>query len=134
MNKAFVIYNPQSGRRRGLREQKVRQAAEVLRSAGVDVAVAPTQCAGSAGEQVRAAIAEGCDTVIACGGDGTVHEVLQGVAGTDASLGLIPLGTGNALAYDLGLPSDLAEAARVLKPGAKSRLCTSSSLIASPSS
>jgi diacylglycerol kinase (ATP) len=55
---------------------------------------------------------EGCDTVFACGGDGTVHDVLQAVAGTRVALGVIPMGTANALAHDLGLPLDPADAAR----------------------
>ena len=62
-----------------------------------------TRARGSAGEQARAAIAAGCDAVFACGGDGTVFEVLQGVAETTAMMGVIPLGTGNVLAHDLGL-------------------------------
>ncbi len=49
---------------------------------------------------------ESCDTVIACGGDGTVHGVLQGIAGTATRLGVIPSGTANALARNLMLPSD----------------------------
>ena len=63
---------------------------------------------------MREAISQGYETIIACGGDGTVHEVLQGMAGAGASLGLIPLGTGNAMAYDLGLPLKPQEAARAL--------------------
>src|SRR5208283_4251374 len=50
-----------------------------------------------------AAIEAGCDAVFACGGDGTVFETLQGVAGSTAMMGVIPLGTGNVLAHDLGL-------------------------------
>jgi diacylglycerol kinase family enzyme len=50
--------------------------------------------------------------VFACGGDGTVHDVLQAMAGTRVALGVIPMGTANALAHDLGLPLDPAGAAR----------------------
>jgi diacylglycerol kinase family enzyme len=60
------------------------------------------------------AIREGFDTIIACGGDGTVHDVLQGLAGREASLGIIPLGTANAMAHDLRLPLSPAAAARAL--------------------
>lgn len=79
------------------------RVAEVFRRAGVEVVVEVTQARGSAGDQARAAIAEGCDAVFACGGDGTVFEVLQGVAESKAMMGVIPLGTGNVLAHDLGL-------------------------------
>ena len=54
----------------------------------------------------------GCDTIFACGGDGTIHDVLQGVVGTDAALGIIPFGTANALAHDLRIPRNAGAAAR----------------------
>jgi diacylglycerol kinase family enzyme len=54
------------------------------------------------------------DLVIACGGDGTVHGVLQGVANTPACLGVLPLGTANALARNLGLPLDPVAALQTL--------------------
>jgi diacylglycerol kinase family enzyme len=72
----------------------------------------PTQSAGSGGEQAREAIQNGSDTIFACGGDGTMHDVLQGIIGTDAALGLLPLGTANALAYDLRIPSHPEKAVR----------------------
>jgi YegS/Rv2252/BmrU family lipid kinase len=114
MRRAFLIYNPQAGRRRGLRRLQVEQAAGVLQTAGVEAVVAPTSAPGSAGQQVRSAISQGYETIIACGGDGTVHEVLQGITGAGVTLGVIPLGTGNAMAYDLGLPRDPQKAARLL--------------------
>lgn len=58
-------------------------------------------------EQGARAAASGVDTVVACGGDGTVRAVLEGVAGTSTSLGVVPLGTGNLLAANLGLPTGL---------------------------
>jgi diacylglycerol kinase family enzyme len=61
---------------------------------------------------VQQAIAEGCDTVFACGGDGTVHDVLQSLVGTGTALGIIPLGTANVLTHDLGLPFSPAAAAQ----------------------
>jgi diacylglycerol kinase family enzyme len=70
----------------------------------VDVEQVPTEGPGTAGRQAREATANGADTIFACGGDGTVHDVLQGMIGCDAALSVIPLGTANALAVDLGIP------------------------------
>ena len=114
MRKAALFYNPHSGRRKKHRLKDVERAAGILRGAGVEVEVAPTRAASDAGAQVRMSIREGCDTIVACGGDGTVHDVLQGMAGRDAALGIIPLGTANALAHDLRLPISAEGAARAL--------------------
>lgn len=92
----------------------IRRIAEIFGRAGVEVHIDATRERGSAGEQARAAIASGCDAVIACGGDGTVFEVLQGVAETTAMMGVIPLGTGNVLAHDLGLAGNPERAAAQL--------------------
>ncbi len=113
MQRAVLIFNPFSGRQRGRRQMQVEAAAAVLRAAGVAATLVGTPTAGVAGELAAQAIAGGADTVFACGGDGTVHEVVQGMVGTDAALGVIPLGTANSLACDLGLPRNAAEAARV---------------------
>jgi diacylglycerol kinase (ATP) len=126
VRKAFLIYNPASGRRRKKRKQDVARVEEVLRAAGVQVEICATTHAGSAIQQVQEAAGRGFDTVIACGGDGTANEVLNGImrassaqaSGTQAqanvALGLVPLGSGNLLASDLGLPSDPVQAAKKL--------------------
>ena len=114
MRGAALFYNPHSGRRKQYRLQDVEAAASVLRNAGVEVEVDPTRAASDAAAQVRMAVRDGFDTIVACGGDGTIHDVLQGIAGQDAALGVIPLGTANAFAHDLRLPMNPAEAAKAL--------------------
>ncbi|OLE12450.1 MAG: hypothetical protein AUG89_07505 [Acidobacteria bacterium 13_1_20CM_4_56_7] len=114
MRRAALFYNPHSGRRKKHRLKDVEAAAGILRSAGVQVEVAPTRAAADAAAQIRMSVGEGFDTIVACGGDGTVHDVLQGLAGKDAALGVIPLGTANALAHDLRLPISAERAARAL--------------------
>ena len=111
MRKAILLYNPLSGRRRGRRLADVEAALAVLRNAGVEASAAPTRAASDATDQTRQAIAAGCDTVFACGGDGTIHDVLQGLVGTNVALAIIPLGTANSLAHDLRLPLSPADAA-----------------------
>jgi diacylglycerol kinase (ATP) len=122
MRKAALFYNPHSGRRKKHRLKDVESAAAILRAAGVEVEVAPTRAASDAAAQVRMAIRDGFDTIVACGGDGTVHDVLQGLAGKDAALGVIPLGTANALAHDLRLPISAAGAARALLTAVPKRI------------
>jgi diacylglycerol kinase (ATP) len=112
MRKAFLLYNPLSGRRRERRLADVEAVLAVLRSADVQAYAAATQASSGTTEQTRQAVAEGFDTVFACGGDGTVHDVLQGLVGTEVALGVIPLGTANSLAHDLGLPHFPVDAAR----------------------
>ncbi len=60
---------------------------------------------GEARRLAERAVAEGYDTVVAAGGDGTINEVVNGIAGSDTTLGLLPLGTMNVFATELGLPS-----------------------------
>src|SRR5438270_2211733 len=114
MRRAALFYNPHSGRRKKHRLKDVEAAAGILRSAGVQVEVAPTRAAADAAAQIRMSVGEGFDTIVACGGDGTVHDVLQGLAGKEAALGIIPLGTANALAHDLRLPISAERASRAL--------------------
>src|SRR5438552_9362753 len=114
MRRAALVYNPISGSRRKHRLSDVETVKSILAAAGVEVEVAPTRAASDAAAQVRMAIREGCDTIVACGGDGTIHDVLQGLAGKNAALGIIPLGTANAMAHDLRLPLTPDGAAKAL--------------------
>ena len=122
MRKAALLYNTLSGRRRGRRLADIEIALGVLRNAGVEVSVMVTSSAADTTEQTRKAVAEGCEAVFACGGDGTVHDVLQGLVGSSLALGIIPLGTGNALAHDLRLPLSPAAAARAALTAKPSRI------------
>lgn len=116
MQKVFLIYNPASGRRRRQRAEAVAQIAQVFRGAGSQVESAATTHCGSAIRQAREAAAAGFDTIVACGGDGTVHEALNGLmdASAQACLGVVPLGSANLLAANLRLPANPVAAARKL--------------------
>jgi diacylglycerol kinase family enzyme/membrane-associated phospholipid phosphatase len=70
----------------------------------------------------RNAVAAGARLVVACGGDGTVNEVAGSLAGTGVALGVVPLGTGNLLAADLGIPSSTEDALAVLVDGVERRI------------
>ena len=116
MRRAFLIYNPASGRKRDKRTQDIARVTAVFRTAGVEVETCATTHPGSAIQQAWEAADAGFDAVVACGGDGTANEVLNGLmrASAPATLGVVPLGSGNLLASDLGLPADPAAAAQKL--------------------
>ena len=111
MRKVLFLYNPLSGGRRERRLTDVEAAASVLRAAGIEVDTVATEGAAEAGDQARAAVSQ-YDAIFACGGDGTIHDILQGMAGTQTPLGIIPLGTANTLAHDLRIPLNHIGAAR----------------------
>jgi len=105
------------------RRAQVEQIAELLSGYGSDVHLQETLSAHSAGQQAREAVAAGFDTFLVCGGDGTIFQVIQGVAGSDATLGVLPFGTGNVIAQNLKMPRNPLGAAQLLI-GAKPREVT----------
>src|SRR5579871_2761604 len=115
MRKVILLYNPVSGQR--LNFADVEEACAVMRAGGVDAEPVPTTGAGTAAEQARQAITAGCDTVFACGGDGTVHNIVQVLANTPVALAILPMGTANALAHDIGLPMNVEAAAKAALTG-----------------
>lgn len=114
MRRVALIYNPASGQHTNGYAGAIESAVSVLRQAGVEAEMMPTHGPGAAGELAREAVAKGCDTVVACGGDGTVHEVLQTLVGSEIALGVVPMGTANALAADLGISAPPSRAVRTL--------------------
>jgi len=113
MQRALILYNPSSGKGND-RKQDIELVVRVLQEAGIETRASVTENSQRAAAQAREAAASGCDAVIACGGDGTVNDVLQGLVGTKTALGVIPLGTANALAHDLAMPRQPVKAARAL--------------------
>jgi YegS/Rv2252/BmrU family lipid kinase len=114
MQRVALIYNPVSGQHSARRETAVEQALAVLREAGVAAEAFECSAPGDATANALEAVRRGFDAVLACGGDGTVHAVLQSLVGTPVALGVIPMGTANALAADLGLIASPAVVARAL--------------------
>jgi len=114
MRRVALIYNPASGQHSRRRSASVRNILAVLRKAGIEADALETHAPGSGKSLALAAVRQGYDAVLACGGDGTVHEVLQSLVGTDVALGVVPLGTANALAQNLGLGRDPLKAVNAL--------------------
>ena len=114
LNRATLIYNPVAGRRPARRERQIREAAEVLRANGIEVHLAATTGPGVAKDLARKAVEEGYELVLACGGDGTVNEVLNGLVPGTATLGIFPGGTANIIGKELRLPHNPVRAAHAL--------------------
>jgi diacylglycerol kinase (ATP) len=103
----LVIINPASGpARRGRAEERIAIAARVLSEAGTSHRIQLTERRNHAYDLAAAAVEAGVKLVIAWGGDGTLNEVGQALAFRNASLGLIPGGSGNGFARELKIPFD----------------------------
>lgn len=96
-----IVFNPVAGRRRAALLWRV---LDVLVANGVRLDLVETHRAGHAESLAREAARRGEHMVVAAGGDGTIAEVANGLMGTNVRLGVIPLGTANVLAHELGLP------------------------------
>jgi diacylglycerol kinase (ATP) len=121
MRKAALLYNPESGGSKQ-RQQELESALAALRTGGVDADLVPTESPHHAVEETRRAVDSGCDTVFACGGDGTIHNILQVLANSSTALAILPMGTANALAHDLDLPLKVVAAAKASLQAAPRRI------------
>jgi diacylglycerol kinase (ATP) len=119
---AILISNPKTGRYGSRRLRPIEQTVSQLKSLGVDVELKLTSRPHEATEIASRAARNGSSDVFVAGGDGTINEVIQGLAGTKARLGIIPRGTANVLARELGLPLDEQEAALVAARGHSRRI------------
>jgi diacylglycerol kinase (ATP) len=113
-----IIFNPVAGRRRATLLWRV---LDILVANGVRLDLAETHRAGHAEALARDAAQRGERMVVAAGGDGTIAEVANGLMGSPTRLGVIPLGTANVLAHELGLPFAPKAVAAALAFG---RTCT----------
>lgn len=106
---AVIIHNPAARR-----APRAGQAAALLRPAAERLDVWQTTGPGSATELARQASRQGAGLVVACGGDGTINEVVNGLAHSPVHMAVLPAGTANVLARELGLPRDPLLSARQL--------------------
>jgi diacylglycerol kinase (ATP) len=106
----IVILNPAA---RGARTQRLRAQVEKLARGSIFCATSGT---GQAEALARNAVAEGYRKIVAAGGDGTINEIVNGIAGHDVALGLLPLGTMNVFAAEIGLPlNDLERCWKIIQ-------------------
>ena len=104
-----LIYNPYAGKIRR-KPGTLQRTTAALARANVTPRVLATDAAGHATELAREAVEQGADLVLVLGGDGTVNEVANGLAYSGVPLGVLPAGTANVLAMELGLGSHLDRA------------------------
>lgn len=117
MKRALLIYNPTAGRERAA--NRVNLAKSILSGSGMAVDLYPTKGPGDAEKVAREAHLD-YDTVIAAGGDGTLHEVVNGIGHggqPGVKLGIIPTGTSNDFARALKIPVDVRQACGVISTG-----------------
>jgi diacylglycerol kinase (ATP) len=118
-----VVINPASGKD----EPILNVLNDVFREHGVDWDISLTHKYGDATAQARAAIADGVDLVVGYGGDGTQHEIANAVLAAQAEtgrltpMGILPGGTGNGFAREMGVPGTLREATTVLSTSSNTR-------------
>ncbi len=119
---ALLIYNLASGRKRRRRFAEIEQAIRILKDAGIRTELAPTTGPGTATQIARQAVKQQRDMVIACGGDGTINEIVNGLAKSQVPMALLPAGTANILAKELGVPWDIPHASRLIPGGTVRRI------------
>src|SRR5258708_4348535 len=122
MRKGALVDNPDSGGSSERRKKELESAVALLQAGGVDAELIPTESRDHAEDETRQAIHSGCDTIFACGGDGTVHSIAQVLATTQVQLAILPMGTANALAHDIGLPFTIVGAAEAALRGVARRV------------
>lgn len=110
-----AIYNPTSGG--GAYKRELPRIMELLRTLGLSVDERPTEAPLHATVLARDAVEQGFDIVCTIGGDGTVNETINGLAGSNVPLAIIPTGTVNVLALELGIPLCRPDACRLVAEG-----------------
>jgi YegS/Rv2252/BmrU family lipid kinase len=121
IHNAVLIYNPTAGRNVAKRVHHLEDARRILGKAGIATDLHATSAAGDATQLASQAVREGREMIIVCGGDGTMNEVVNGMAaepaGPHVPLALLPGGTANILAKELQLPWNIPRAAELLLRG-----------------
>jgi YegS/Rv2252/BmrU family lipid kinase len=112
--RVLIVYNPTSGWRR---VSKLDAVVKRLRQLGCSVDVRPTTGPADATRIAGEGVAEGFDVIVAAGGDGTINEVANALPVGGPPLGVVPLGTANILAWEIGLGRRTERVARTIAEG-----------------
>ena len=121
--RARIIANPNSGSMRGdLGLDDLEETARWMTEHDLPTEIRHTEYPGHARVLAAEAVKAGMDMVVAAGGDGTVNEVVQALAGQSTALGVLPIGTVNVWAREMGIPLKLAQARELLVSGVRRRV------------
>lgn len=116
-----LVFNPESGRVRD-KATMLGRVLPVLGRSGMAVDMRPTEWPGHATEIGAQAVRDGVERVLCWGGDGTVNEVARALAGTETALGILPGGTVNVFAREVGIPRRMEAAAKTFVEGEVRRI------------
>src|SRR5215469_242287 len=120
---AVIIANPTSGNGGfPLQNRHFDETLAFLRKQGWKAEIWYTQSSGDGEQLAQKAVKQKVNLVIAAGGDGTINEIIQGLAGSETTLGVLPGGTVNVWARELGIPLDDAGARNILVHGQARRI------------
>ena len=113
-----LFVNPVAGK--GKCGKKYNIALQALQRAGLECDVVVSQYPGHITNTSSELAARG-KRIVACGGDGTINEIVNGIAGTDTTLGIIPIGICNNFAFVMGIPRDITTACRAIVQGRQTK-------------
>ena len=116
MKRGFLIYNPTAGIR-AKTTPRIQQLIRDFEEQEIEIVPAPTEAGGSVVQQVREMLDQKPDLFVTWGGDGTINETVNGMFGSGVPLGILPGGTANLMVRELGIPSNVADAVRVIGAG-----------------
>ncbi|MBV9956889.1 MAG: diacylglycerol kinase family lipid kinase [Acidobacteria bacterium] len=117
-----LISNPRAGQGGAQRAREVARFREAMLARGVELEVLNTTAQDEATQLAAQAAADGVETIIVSGGDGTINEAVQGLVGTRARLAIWPRGTANVLAREIGMPVNYEQAAEIIARGKTKRI------------
>ncbi len=110
----LIIGNPIAG---SYAKEKIEKAKKLLISSGISVDLFLTEKKGDAEKKAGDALKEKQTMILVAGGDGTINEVINGAANSEIPIGILPLGTTNVLAHEIGIPKDFKKAIDLIKTG-----------------
>jgi YegS/Rv2252/BmrU family lipid kinase len=126
-SRILLLVNPAAGRNKWLRSRQISRARQELECSGMSVEIQEVGSEAREGaELAREAVAQGIDLILVCGGDGTINHVIQGLVPSHVPLAILPGGTANMLARELGIPLSIVKAARAIPTSIRRRISVGS--------